>query len=121
VAFCYGIALLFLLPFILPMHRPPMPGFDAEWLAAVLLAITVTLTGIAGGGSRHCSGHTCFRFRLGGARRSALDAWTPGLLLCVHEPCDRGDCMLVSYCVGRWLVMRDLKRAGLGQSVLGWL
>ena len=44
------IALLFSLPFVLPVHRPPLPGFDAEWLAAVLLAITVTLAGVAGGG-----------------------------------------------------------------------
>jgi O-antigen ligase len=31
-------ALLLLLPFVLPVHRRPQPAFDAEWLAAMLVA-----------------------------------------------------------------------------------
>jgi len=32
------LGLLFVAPFLLPMHRLPQPAFDAEWLAAILLA-----------------------------------------------------------------------------------
>jgi O-antigen ligase len=114
------IALLFSLPFILPIHRPPLPGFDAEWLAAVLLAITVTLAGIAGGGKAPL--------------QWPLPAFVFGLVAvgAAHWMLGRLDypyaftnlaiaaiALLASYCVGRWLVMRDLKRTGIAAVCVG--
>jgi hypothetical protein len=32
------LGLLFFVPFLLPIHRRPQPAFDAEWVAAILLA-----------------------------------------------------------------------------------
>ena len=40
---CAG--LVFLLPFLVPIHRQPQPVFDTEWAAAVLLALTALVLG----------------------------------------------------------------------------
>jgi O-antigen ligase len=39
-------ALLFLLPFVWPVHRPPQPAFDVEWLAAVVLALAAVAVAV---------------------------------------------------------------------------
>lgn len=38
-------ALLFIAPFVIPVHRPPQAAFDAEWLAGVLLALLAIALG----------------------------------------------------------------------------
>lgn len=40
------LGLLFVAPFLLPVHRRPQPAFDAEWLAAMLLAGTALVLGV---------------------------------------------------------------------------
>jgi hypothetical protein len=40
------LGLLFAAPFLLPVHRLPQPAFDAEWLAATLLAGTAIALGL---------------------------------------------------------------------------
>jgi len=42
-----GVTLCFLLPFVQPYHSAPLPSFEAEWLAAVLLSATLLITALA--------------------------------------------------------------------------
>ena len=41
-----GIALIFAIPFLSPIHRFPLPTFDSEWLAAVILMVTLSIVGM---------------------------------------------------------------------------
>lgn len=42
------LGMLFVLPFVLPIHRLPLPAFDAEWLAAMLLSAAAVALGASG-------------------------------------------------------------------------
>lgn len=46
-AILLGVALCFLLPFVQPYHSAPLPSFEAEWLAAVLLSATLLIAALA--------------------------------------------------------------------------
>jgi len=98
--------------------RPPLPGFDAEWLAAVLLALRSPLPVLPA-----AEGATAVAILLSFSawwrsvqRTGCLGVWTT---LCIYEPRDRAIALLASYCVGRWLVMRDLKRTGIAAVCVG--
>lgn len=43
-----GIASIFSVPFLLPVHRLPLTSFDSEWAAGLLLSATVMAAGLAG-------------------------------------------------------------------------
>jgi hypothetical protein len=42
-----GIGLCFILPFVQPYHAAPLPSFESEWLAAVLLSATLLMAALA--------------------------------------------------------------------------
>ena len=43
------VAAFFCLPFLVPIHRLPVPTFDSELLSVMLLALALTTAGIYGG------------------------------------------------------------------------
>src|SRR5882672_5730245 len=46
-AVMFGIALLFSLPFVAPIHRYPLTTFDSEWMSAGLLAAAMLVAAVA--------------------------------------------------------------------------
>lgn len=41
-----GVTALFVLPFVWPVHRPPQPAFDVEWMAGIILALSALAIGL---------------------------------------------------------------------------
>jgi O-antigen ligase len=113
------VALLFVLPFVAPVHRFPLTGFDSEWIAAVVLALALIAAGLAQRAPLAVNGSmpTIAAILLAVAAvhyLSGLLQYTYAFSALFIFLC----AFCAAYLVGRWLLAADLRvRALQGLSI----
>ena len=108
------VGLLFIAPFVVPVHRYPIPSFDVEWIAVVVLATALVVTAL--GTSARLSVQwplpaiAALLLAIGGAQYLlGMLTYSYSLAALFMFMC----ALFAAYLLGRWLVSVELRDRAL--------
>jgi hypothetical protein len=107
----FGVAMLFLLPFVQPYHAFPLPSFEAEWLAGALLSATLLIAALAAKQKDKAMLQWPLPAFLLGLLALGAVHWVSGRLSYSYALSNLAIAVIAvlgAYLLGRWLVHRGL-------------